>query len=83
METLTLDCWVHGEYVERIFPVEISRTRIVRVLKEVIKDKISVKSRDVDACDLDPYFIRLPDDELNQWTLSGNPRLNLRLRLLR
>ncbi|KAF9219577.1 hypothetical protein BS17DRAFT_668808, partial [Gyrodon lividus] len=83
----TLDCWVHGVDVERIFPVEICSTKTVGALKKAIKNEKPVDFRDVDADALALYLFRIPDHDehlegaLNQWQSNGSTRLNSRFKL--
>jgi hypothetical protein len=86
MESLTLQfwCWVHDADVGRIFPVEIARQKIVGDLKKLIKNKKTVAFRDIDAHDLDLYYITMPDNyndqrleaELKKLTLDDMPHLS-------
>ncbi|KIK78612.1 hypothetical protein PAXRUDRAFT_16777 [Paxillus rubicundulus Ve08.2h10] len=75
---LELECWVHGDDVQRTFFVEISSTNTVAALKKAIKNEKPVKFRDVDADALDLYPFPLPDDDkhledaLNQWQSNDN-----------
>ncbi|KAF8121501.1 hypothetical protein EV363DRAFT_1232664, partial [Boletus edulis] len=69
METLTLHCWVYGEYVETIFQVKIPRTETVASLKEAIKNKKPVAFRDMDVGTLALYKVTLSgssDEELEE-----------------
>ncbi|KAF8415149.1 hypothetical protein L210DRAFT_3657885 [Boletus edulis BED1] len=69
METLTLYCWVYGEYVETIFQVKIPRTETVASLKEAIKNKKPVAFRDMDVGTLALYKVTLSgssDEELEE-----------------
>ncbi|EGO24258.1 hypothetical protein SERLADRAFT_467257 [Serpula lacrymans var. lacrymans S7.9] len=82
----TLNCWVHGEDVEKIFTVNISSSETVSDLKDVIKNKNSLQFRNLDASGLDLYSICLPDDEqlegsLSRWDHSEERKLNGRYKL--
>ncbi|KAI6030254.1 hypothetical protein EDC04DRAFT_2525525, partial [Pisolithus marmoratus] len=78
-----IDCWVHGEDVERIFTVELLGTDTVADLKKAIKYKNVEAFESVDARTLDLYSLRLLDieDELKQWNPSGKRILNGRTEL--
>jgi len=60
---LTLNCWVHGHDIGRIFTVEISSTKTVSALRVAIKDMKPVDFHDVDADTLVLYKACLPCDE--------------------
>ena len=62
METLTLNCWVRGQDVGRIFEVEISRMKIVTDLKKAIKNEKSMAFHDVDAVTLSGRLKMREDD---------------------
>jgi hypothetical protein len=71
--TTTLQCWVYGDAVESIFPVEISKKKTVADLREAIKNKKPVDFRDVDPDALRLYSIPLLNKrlgELNQLSLK-------------
>jgi hypothetical protein len=59
---MTLNCWVHGDEIHQAFPVEISSTKTVGVLKDAIKNKKPVGFRDVDAKDLVLHKVSVPFD---------------------
>ena len=46
---VNLNCWVQGDDIDRIFPVEIAPTKTVGALKDVIKEKKKHAFRDIDA----------------------------------
>ncbi|EGO25017.1 hypothetical protein SERLADRAFT_438622, partial [Serpula lacrymans var. lacrymans S7.9] len=78
-----LNCWVYGEDVENILPVNISSSETVYDLKKVIKDENSLQ---VQAKYLELYSICLPDDEqlegkLNRWDHSKEMKLTTRSKL--
>ncbi|KAL4061796.1 hypothetical protein V8B97DRAFT_1878730 [Scleroderma yunnanense] len=86
MDLLTFQCWVYGQSIKRIFPVEVSKTKTVGTLRRVIKSEKPLDFRDVEADDLDLYKVPSPDDEvleeeLKQWTPSGKKPLGSRQRL--
>ncbi|KIJ63839.1 hypothetical protein HYDPIDRAFT_29189, partial [Hydnomerulius pinastri MD-312] len=89
METLAIDCWVHGTDVGRIIPIEISRSSTVGALKDAIKKKKPVDFRDIDAKNLDLYKVSgsLPEDEqhleaeLKKLTLHDMQRLSGHVKL--
>ncbi|KAL4064512.1 hypothetical protein J3A83DRAFT_4272324 [Scleroderma citrinum] len=61
--TLYINCLVLGDTPDRIFPVEIARTKTVSALKEAIKDKKPHAFRSVDADKLDLCHVSLPNDD--------------------
>ncbi|KAI6022656.1 hypothetical protein EDC04DRAFT_2936657, partial [Pisolithus marmoratus] len=75
---MTLNCWVRGDPMSGIFPIEISSIKTVEALKEAIKNKNPVSFRDVDPRALALYKVSLPyhDDDslkgvLGTYTISG------------
>ena len=46
---LKLNCWVLGDEMRRVFPVEIAETESVGILKDAIKQKKPVSFQHVDA----------------------------------
>ena len=67
---MTLNCWVRGQEIRRIFPVNISPSQTTGALKKVIKnDKLDF--RDIDADALDLYKVSLADDEGLEKALAG------------
>lgn len=57
--TLELNCWVLGDDPNRVFAVEISSSKTVSFLKEVIKDKKK------------PVFDDIAADSLHLWMVSN------------
>ncbi|KAI5986003.1 hypothetical protein EDC04DRAFT_2590003 [Pisolithus marmoratus] len=79
---MTLNCWVRGDPMSGIFPIEISSIETVKALKKAIKNENPASFRDVDARDLALYKVSLPchDDDslkgaLGAYTISrlGQP----------
>ena len=75
-----LQCWVHGDDVDCIFPIEIPLTKTVGFLKELIKDKNPVGFHAVDVKDLTLHGILFSETEdlahkLDNWTPNCNSRL--------
>ena len=86
MDALLVHCWIYGDDTYTTFPVEISSTETVGLLKDIIKDKNSVSFSSVDALQLRLYSIPMPDDEhfeatLKQWMLEGQTHLRGRYTL--
>jgi hypothetical protein len=80
MEVLSLNCWVRGPDVGRIFEVKISMTETVAALKNAIRNEKPAAFRDVDADTLDLYRPRDPVGEpykenLNKLILSEHAEL--------
>ena len=57
---MTLNCWVRGQEIGRVFPVSISSKETVGTLKKIIKDENSVDLRDIDANALALYKVSIP-----------------------
>ena len=67
---MTLNCWVRGQEIHRIFPVNISPSQTPGALKKVIKnDKPDLGDIAADALDL--YKVSLADDEDLEQALEG------------
>ena len=67
---MTLNCWVRGHEIRRIFAIEISSTKTIGVLQNTIKNK-KLDFRDIDADALDLYKVSLADDEGLEKALAG------------
>ncbi|KAF9231110.1 hypothetical protein BU15DRAFT_9762, partial [Melanogaster broomeanus] len=72
---ITLNCLVYGQDVHSVFPVEISKTKSIGALKDLIKEKNPVDFVDVDAKALVLYKVSLRaddrlDDELKDLELD-------------
>ena len=70
MPDITLNCWVRGQEVHRIFTVEISSAKTITVLQNTIKNN-KPDLGDIDADALDLYKVSLPDDEDLEQALEG------------
>jgi hypothetical protein len=68
---MTLNCWVRGHEIGRIFPVEISSTKTVGALKDAIKNKKPVDFRDMDPDALTLHKVSLPYDSNLKETLQA------------
>ena len=68
---MTLNCWVRGQEFHRIFPVKISPTQTVGVLKDNIKNDKPLDFCDIDADALSLYKVSLADDEDLEQALEG------------
>ncbi|KIM51429.1 hypothetical protein SCLCIDRAFT_143296 [Scleroderma citrinum Foug A] len=68
-DILLLNCWVLGDTLNRIFPVQIEKSKSVYSLKKMIVDKKPNAFRSVDPCMIDLYcaseeVANLDDEEL-------------------
>lgn len=61
---LTLQCWVFSHASDRVFPVEIGKTKTVGALKDAIKDKRK------------PDFDHVAADSLMLWKVSSFQRID-------
>jgi hypothetical protein len=58
-DMLSLQCWVLGDDPQRVFPAEISKTKTVGSLKDVIKDKKKPQFDSIAADVLDLWKVRI------------------------
>ncbi|KAG8220282.1 hypothetical protein J3R82DRAFT_1376, partial [Butyriboletus roseoflavus] len=77
---MTLTCWVHGDTIDNVFPVETSSTKTVGDLKTVIKNKNQEDFREIDARFILLYKASIPWGEdtpeiLDGWKLVPKDRL--------
>ena len=59
---LNLNCWVHGDELQNVFPVKIARDETVGALKKAIKEEKK------------PLFDHIPADSLELWKVSNSDR---------
>jgi hypothetical protein len=57
---LTIFCWILGDHFEHVFPVKISRNKVVCALKEAIKAETPRGLKDIDADTLILYNVSIP-----------------------
>ena len=76
----SLNCFILGDDPERTFPVEIPKAKNVSNLKDMIKEKKASRLKDVDASDLDLFYVSFPMDdiaaELPHINLDGSTKLS-------
>ena len=60
---MTLNCWVRDQEFRRVFPVKISPTQTIGVLKNNIKNNKPLDFYDIEADALSLYKVSLADDE--------------------
>jgi hypothetical protein len=60
---LCLNCFVDGDPPDQTFPVEVPTTKSVGILKDLIKEKKSLRLKHVDASDLILNQVSLPVDD--------------------
>ena len=70
MPDITLNCWVRGQEIHRIFAVEISSAKTIAVLQNTIRNN-KPDLGDIAADALDLYKVSLPDDEHLEQALEG------------
>jgi hypothetical protein len=61
---LSLNCLIYGEVQERMFTVEVEKTKNVSILKKLIKEEKALCLDHVDASDLDLWMVDLHLDKL-------------------
>jgi len=64
--SLSVNCLIHGDNQEKIFTVEIEKTKNVSILKDLIKEKKAPHLDHVAASDLHLYQVDLRLDELGE-----------------
>ena len=84
--SLSLNCLIHGEVQEKMFTVEVEKTKNVSILKDLIKEKKASRLEHVDASDLDLWKVDLRLDglgakpvnvDLNTCSKLSPPRMKL------
>jgi Crinkler effector protein N-terminal domain len=60
---ITLFCLVHGDPVERAFPVDISNDKSVGHLKNKIKKEIPTAFNNIDAKDVTLWKVDIPNND--------------------
>jgi Crinkler effector protein N-terminal domain len=63
--TLQLNCWVLGDDVSKVFPIEIPSTKSVGILQKAIKNE-KVALQHIDADSLTLWKVSIPQDRLQQ-----------------
>jgi hypothetical protein len=61
-QILSLNCFVLGDDPDRMFTVEIAKTKNISILKDLIKEKKDSQLKDVDASDLNLWRVEFPID---------------------
>ena len=69
--TLQLNCWIFDDDVSQVFPVKITNTESVGILKEVIKDECQKAFPNVDARSLTLWKVSIPVDRHLQQSLAN------------
>ena len=73
---LSLNCFVVGDDPDRMFTVEIEKTKNVSILKDLIKEKKAPHLNHVAASDLDLWKVDFPIDDLPTKKISTDgPKL--------
>ena len=62
--SLSLNCLIHGEVTEKMFTVEVEKTKNVSILKKLIKEEKAPHFDHIAASDLDIWMVDLDLDEL-------------------
>jgi len=86
MDNIQIFCLIHGDVParERIFPIDIDRSKTVGALKKIVKEENQKTLEDVDAKDLTLWRVDIPIDEITDNALelfSPNIRLEPAKRL--
>ena len=63
MSMISLNCLIHGEVPEKMFTVEVEKTKNISILKERIKEKKASRLEHVDASELNLWMV---DRHLNE-----------------
>jgi hypothetical protein len=56
-DLLNLNCWVVGDNPQRVFFVEIAKTKMIKVLKKAIKNEMKPIFNDITADSLDLWEV--------------------------
>jgi hypothetical protein len=70
--SLSLNCLIHGEVQEKMFTLEIEKTKNVSILKDLIKEKKAPHLDHVAASDLQLWKVDLSLDELGEEPVHDN-----------
>ena len=62
--SLSLNCLIYGEVQDKMFTVEVEKTKNVSILKNLIKEEKARYFNHIDASDLDLFQVSIPMDEL-------------------
>ena len=74
--SLSFNCLVLGDELEKMFVVEVEKTKSVSILKDLIKEKKASRLKDIDASDLDLWKVDFPiDDLLTKKISTDGPKL--------
>jgi hypothetical protein len=73
-QLLSLNCFVLGDDLKKVFTVEVEKTKNVSILKKVIKEENAPRLDHVVAMDLDLFRVSLPrDGDLDATLQSTQP----------
>ena len=61
-QLLSLNCFVLGDDLKKVFTVKIDKTENVSILKKLIKEEKASRLEHVDASDLDLWNVSIPMD---------------------
>jgi hypothetical protein len=70
--SLSLNCFLLGDHLDRIFTVKVPNTDNVSILKDLIKEKKAPHLDHVAASDIDLWQVSFPIDDLNTELLNTN-----------
>ena len=59
----SLNCFILGDDLKKVFTVEVEKTKNVSILKDLIKEKKASRLEHVDASDLDLWNVSIPMDD--------------------
>ena len=70
-QLLSLNCFVLGDDLKKVFTVEVEKTKNVSILKDQIKEKKASLLNHVDASDLNLWNISLAKDDVTNEKLKS------------
>jgi hypothetical protein len=65
-QLLSLNCFVLGDDLKKMFVVEIEKTKSVSILKDLIKGKNSSSFGNVDSKNIDLWNVSIPVEDVNE-----------------
>jgi len=63
---ITLNCWIVSEKAHQIFQVELEKTKTIRALKDVIKDKVEPTLVHILTNALTLWKFSIPDEDIEE-----------------
>jgi hypothetical protein len=74
-QPLSLNCFLLGDDLDRMFTVKIDTTETVSILKKLIKEENPSSLGNVDVKNIDLWHVSFPIDDLSKETTIAGPKL--------